>query len=370
MRSALLLFCVFALFASDLLALPRFAARSGAKCSDCHVNPTGGGLRNKEGWAYGKNNLMLYKTYSDDSEFEVSPMIGKNILFGADFRSQYIVRFDSAYTKSDFHKMAGSLYFGVMASEKVTLYSRYDFAQSVWEAYAVASILPNDGYIKAGTFTPNYGIRLDDHTAYTRGGDFGVLSGVTAGWIYEPRYTETGFELGYYFSDLAFLTVSAGGAGYPSFSKDPVYTANLLFTPSLGDKANLFFGGSFASIKKGFGPTITNVNSFGGYLGFGIGNFSLLAEFDNAKNLVMKDSTASALMIEASYKLTKGLDAVVRYDKFDPNTNADKNELGHIVIGFDYFPYSFVELKPQYRINTEEPKYDNNAFVLQFHFWY
>ena len=46
----------FALLGGGLLlggvaaqALPRFAAETGAKCQSCHINPSGGGMRNAFG---------------------------------------------------------------------------------------------------------------------------------------------------------------------------------------------------------------------------------------------------------------------------------------------------------------------------------
>jgi len=40
-------------------------------------------------------------------------------------------------------------------------------------------------------------------------------------------------------------------------------------------------------------------------------------------------------MVEAAYKLVKGLDVVVRYDMFDPNSDIDKDQLSRVVIGLN-----------------------------------
>ncbi len=93
--------------------------------------------------------------------------------------------------------MTGSVYGRVGLSKKINILARYDFVNDIWEAYGVAHILPNNSYIKAGSFQPNFGIRLDDHTAYPRGGDFFLLfqSGARTGLIYDPFYIESGGEL-------------------------------------------------------------------------------------------------------------------------------------------------------------------------------
>jgi hypothetical protein len=366
-KSLVLLFVSFVVLTSQTFSLPRFALRAGGACIDCHVNPTGGGMRNESGWRYGKNNLKMVNSYSNE-EFEMSPYIGKNILFGIDYRTQFLAKFDSTQKRTDFQNMTGALYFNVEANEYLNLYAHYDFVQSIWQGYAIANILPFKGYIKVGTFTPNFGIRIDDHTAYTRGGDFGILAS-QKGLIYDPFYNETGIELGFNFNEFTNFTVSAGNPTRALFIKDPTYTTRLQFTPSIGD-LNLLIGGSYADYKRGFVGNIRNVNMYGGFFGLQFAEFSLLAEYDIAKNIVNQDSLSNAMMIEVSYKISKGLEAIIRYDRFDRNSSAAKDELSRIVIGAEIHPFSFIEIRPQYRINMEEPKIDNNAYVLQFHFWY
>jgi hypothetical protein len=274
--------------------------------------------------------------------------------------------------------MNGSIYLNASVSEKIDVSARYDFDWSLWEAYATARILPNDSYIKVGSFIPNYGIRLDDHTSYTRGGDFGLLfsTGTVQGLFYTPFYLETGIELGANISDIATLTASVGKSKTnTTFAVDPTWTARFELTPSI-DKVNLLFGGSFASTKtKSFNPLNGSLSYlptqlYGGFAGFGFKQFSLMGEYDIASDYLASGKKSSAMMIEAAYQILIGLEAVVRYDRFDPNINISKDELSHLVLGFEFYPYSFVELLPQYRINLEDPKVDNDAFVLQFHFWY
>lgn len=365
MKNIIITTVIIILIAFEGYGLPRFSLLTGSSCADCHVSPTGGGMRTQSGWNYGKNQLQMFKS---ESEKEISPYIGQNISLGIDFRTQYLAKFDSTSKKSDFQNMTGAVYFNIESSDYLQFYGHYDFAKSIWSGYAIANILPFNGYVKAGVFSPNFGIRLDDHTAYTRGGDAGILT-ATQGFIYSPYYVESGVELGFNFTDYLNFTTSVGNPTQSLFTKDPTYTSRLQLSPSIGE-VNILAGTSYAMHRKGFPGNVTHVNMYGGFLGFNFADFTLLAEYDFGKNLIRKDSLSSALMIEASYKITNGLDAVIRFDRFDPNTSAQKDEVSRIIIGAEFFPYSFIEVRPQYRINLEEPKIENNAFLVQLHFWY
>jgi hypothetical protein len=358
---------------AQMFSLPRFALRSGQKCIDCHINPTGGEMRSDGGWLYGRNTLSMYT-----SDGKLSPKIGDNISFGFDYRTQYLTKSTDSTMQSDFMKMEGTIYINVEMSDKIDVYARYDFLNSIWEAYGLLNVLPNDGYIKVGTFSPNYGIRLDDHTAYTRGGDLGILfaTGSRQGLIYGPFYTETGIEAGVNIGKFINITASAGNPRLQEFVADPTYTTRLEITPVIANKVSLLFGSSYAIYKEQrFDPIslksgISNIQFYGGFAGIGFGNATLMAEYDIGKNNITNGSSTSSLMIEGSYRLIKGLEAVVRYDRFDKDIDTPNNELQRLIAGFEFYPYSFIEVIPQYRFQWETPEVKNNSLVVQFHLYY
>jgi hypothetical protein len=365
---------ILIIFSLQLYALPRFALRLNNRCIDCHVNPTGGELRNESGFFFGKNVISMISPR--DKDFPLSPKISNNVTLGFDYRTQYL--YSQEKNRTDFQDMTGSIYLSAAISQKIDIYSRYDFMNALWEGYGIARILPNDSYIKVGSFSPNFGIRLDDHTAYTRGGDFGLLfsTGTRQGLIYNPYYLENGIEIGANISDITLLTASVGrNKANGILSTDPNFTARLELTPSIG-KLGLLFGGSYLSTKTKFSDPVSGSLSnlptqlYGGFAGLGYGRFTLMGEYDIADTYTADNTKSSALMIEAAYQLMIGLEAVVRYDRFDPNLDAVNDEHSHVIVGFEFFPYSFVELRPQYRFNIENPDVKNDAFVLQFHFWY
>jgi hypothetical protein len=349
-------------------SLPRFALQQKDKCISCHINPTGGIMRNENGFFFGRNVVSM--SSPRDKNFIISPKLTDNVSFGFDYRSQLI--YSQEKKRADFQDMTGSLYLNASVSSDIDVLARYDFPNSIWEAYGIARILPNNGYVKVGSFTPYFGIRIDDHTSYTKGGDYGLLFsvGTIQGLIYNPLYTETGIELGANFSNWGQLTASVGKSRFNgTLSSDPTFTSRFEVNSSI-DQVGFFAGGSFASVKvRSLGQKL-NTSLYGIFAGIGTQNFSLMGEYDIAKDFLAKDIVSNAMMIEASYLLTVGLEAVVRYDRFDKNKDLQNDELAHLIFGLEFFPFTFIEIRPQYRINIEEPSKGNNAFVLQFHFWY
>jgi hypothetical protein len=358
---------------TSIHSFPRFALKWNDNCAKCHVNPTGGTMRNENGWYYGMFPMSLISPR--DTALTLSPKLNDNISFGIDFRGQYL--YSEEYGRTDFQNMAGAMYADIKLSSKIEVASRYDFAQQIWEAYGLLKILPANGYIKGGTFTPNFGVRIDDHTAYTRGGDFGVISSTgKQGLPYTPFYTESGFEVGAYVDEWAFITASVGKPNNAQFfESDPTYTARVEFSPAI-DRVGFLLGGSYAAHKTklfpppNFAETILATNLYGGFFGIGYDKFSLLAEYDIADDYQGRNIKSAAVMAEFTYLITVGLDALVRYDRWDPNSDVENDELSRIIVGLEFFPYSFIEVKTQYRFQMEDPEVNNNALVMQIHFWY
>jgi hypothetical protein len=341
----------------EVLALPRFSVKQSDRCIDCHYNPSGGIIRNEGGWNWGKNTLSMIS--ARDKDFIMSPRITDNISMGLDYRTQYIYSQSSGRTY--FQNMTAALYTNFALSKQINLVGKYDFVNELWEGYGIARILPGNGYIKAGVYTPNFGIRLDDHTAYTR-----------EGLIFNPFYREAGIEVGFFADDWLYASASAGSnlSDFTSnYTKDPTYTARVEVTPHFGE-VGLMLGGSYTAVKLVGSAGTLNTNLYGGFFGFGYDEFSLLAEYDFANDLSVADVKSNMLMVEVAYGIITGLDAVVRYDRIDRNADVDTDEINRIIMGFEFHPYSFIEIRPQYRLVLEDPSIDNDSFVLQLHFWY
>ncbi len=135
----------------------------------------------------------------------LNPFINENISIGLDFRYQYL--YSQELKRSDFQKMAASIYSNLNLSEEINFITKYDFYRGYFEGFGVLNVLPFEGYLKVGSFYTAFGIRLDDHKAYTRNGEAGVLSTSAASeLIFESGYSQTGIEAGFYPNESVFFS--------------------------------------------------------------------------------------------------------------------------------------------------------------------
>ena len=88
-RTKYLLVLIIFIFSSEqFLALPRFSLQQKDRCSNCHFNPTGGMMRNENGFFFGKNVISMISPR--DQDFKLSPKLTDNVSFGFDYRSQFL----------------------------------------------------------------------------------------------------------------------------------------------------------------------------------------------------------------------------------------------------------------------------------------
>ncbi|MBS4029192.1 MAG: hypothetical protein KGZ58_11245 [Ignavibacteriales bacterium] len=372
-HTLLFLAITFFHFNESSFALPRFAVMTGTKCASCHVNPTGGQMRTEYGTSYSLDNLSL--EVSHDPDFSFDPKLSESITLGADYRSQFIYAQTPNDALNGFHSMSLTLYGSATLSKKVTLYFKQDVINfGANEAYGIFKILPSGGYVKGGSFTPNYGWRLDDHTSYIRGGDLGSIPGLSylPGMMFVPNYKDIGIEVGYTF-DKFFATLGIfNGNGFNSkidISKNKAFVGKVEYS------------NSFSEINFRVGISGYRYREFqmaGVGIGFGTEKIALLGEIDwtqgqfdaYTSSIINKDNKTFASFVEFDYNITRGICLIGKYDLFDALQGIKDTELNRVTLGCEFFPYSFVEVRPQVRINSEKPTIENNQFLVQTHLWF
>ncbi len=347
-------------------ALPRFAAQTGSKCQSCHVNPAGGGMRNAFGAQYGREELPVPKWSEDFELADVSKLLPSFLGVGADFRTLYIVRQspDSTGTAStlndEFWQMQGDIYFNFRIAKKVHLYFKKGL-YSGFEAYGLLHVLPWNGHVKVGKFVPNYGLRIDDHTAFIR-----TYTGFSPA---AGRPEVTGLE-----ASVAPGPVSIGAGVYNAADgfgatggSDKAFLGRLEGMFELAERAFLGLGANVFRREQSGGSTTL----YGGFGAIGLGRLSLVGEADLLRYAnPFRTTTGLVLYAEANYTVVDGLQLKVAYDFYDPDRDLKSGATSRYSIGAEFFPISGVEVRPIYRIVTEDPTdVRNNEFHFLFHIY-
>jgi len=360
---------LLALLACDALALPRFAARTGAKCQSCHVDPSGGAMRQAFGLQYGREKLPV-PDWSSDFELEDFTNVITNFLgVGADFRTLYFYQEspDSSVSNvNSFWQMQGDLYLNFHLAKKVNVFLKKGL-YSGFEAYGLLHILPAKGHIKIGKFIPNFGTKIDDHTAYIRsytGFGFPAQGG-------RPELTgaEVGIAPGQFSVVGGMYNATDGFAGSGGSKKAFLGRAEGMF--ELGEQLYLGAGGDIFTKEDNVGVKTT---LYGGFGSFSYRNLTLSGEGDFIRTVDGAGETVTGIVgyLEGNFLITPGMDVKVAYDFYDPDKDQATGAYSRISFGFEFFPIAGVEVRPLYRLTTkmEDPaNVRSSEFDLQLHFY-
>lgn len=374
---------LLAILSSMTSALPRFSARTGAKCQSCHVNPSGGEMRQAFGVRYGREELPV-PTWSQDFEMEdFTNLIGNVLGIGADVRTLFYSR----GSNNSFWQMEGDLYLNLRLAKKVSIFLNKGL-YSGFEVFGLLSILPANGYFKVGKFLPNYGTRLDDHTTFIR-----TYSGFSAE-LGRPELTGAEAAIspgplniggGIYNSVDAF---GGSGSSLKAFLGRVDGMFNLGEGINLGLGANYFGNGSLSSnaiarIASDVGVDLAAPGEaaentlMGGFGSFSIYDLVLFGEVDLMKTKSEGTTTEGVIAyLEADYPVVTGVDVKVSYDFYDPDRDVKSGSIARYSAGLEFFPISGVEVRPVYRwLNTEnvvagEGDDSWSEFHLLLHFYF
>lgn len=366
---------VFGLSLNYLHAYPRFAAYTGDKCMDCHVDPTGGTMRNSGGTGYAKSNLNMdmFKKIAGKTQF--SPKITKDISVGGDVRvAQVDNEVEGAANYNSFLAMQGDLYLNAQLSKIVSVFITSGLEipgiEADYEVYGMISNLPANTYFKVGVYKPNYGIKIVEHRAYQRK------------YLWNAPYNNnTGFELGIspeWFSmniglynpmDLDFL----GRDPHKMFVANT--DANFGFS---NNNFNVNVGASFFNNPHNTRDTsgtqtITAVNqAYGGYTRIGvIKRIAFLGEIDFQENTSDRPLRRSLFgYAELNFLAIKGVELRSQYEYYDINRDITGDHIQRISGGVGLFPFYGFETELMVRFPIEDPEKKNNEFQWNFHFYF
>src|SRR5688572_3261179 len=193
--------CLFGLLGTSITARaePYLAAQMGLKCAQCHVNPTGGGMRTVFGNSFAQTQLAAKRIGSDEDLWTGQVM--KFLSVGGDARANYTYSdVPNQDQTNDFvvEEARAYLDFGVIPN-RLSIYLDQRFApgnSTNLEANVRYWISENSVYVKAGRMYLPFGYRFEDDNAFVR-----QLSGIN---MQAPdEGVEIGFETGAWSTQLA-----------------------------------------------------------------------------------------------------------------------------------------------------------------------
>ncbi len=329
-----------AILASCAWPEPYIAVRTGFKCSQCHVNGTGGGKRTDYGNVYSQYKLLMATPLNDSMPYSFDPKLNKAISLGANWRVEQVRTM--AYTNkgetvpsSDLPIIRESnLYVNVeLIKNFLSAYVDETVGKGVSNREFWAAVKPtSNSWLKFGNMLLPYGYRLMDDLAFVRD---------KTNFTYSR--SELGYEAGYEpgpFSLVANVTSNQfTGVGSVVFRDLPVVRTVRL-------------GGSYGDgVRKADRGKQTTYGAFGG---FALGMFTFLGEQD----WILKDSVHSvADYAEMDVLPVQGCNVKFAFEYHWPDTRIARTQNGQLreIIGIEPFLTSFLQLGLYYRKNDWIP---------------
>ena len=335
---------------------PYIAFREGLKCSACHVNHTGGGMRNGYGVLYPQTELTpLLETFSDGS-MDFSSDLSSAISIGADFMAtnETLLSEGDLESANTFNVASGNLYLDFnLIPERLSFYLDENVAPSgasSREAFLLFESLPASGYVKAGRMLLPYGIRLWDDESFIR---------QTSGFNYDNQ--DIGVEVGVEPGNTSLsVAVSNGtqGARDDNTGKQVSAVGSVFLS-------NIVLGGS---VSRNESRGVERV-LFGPYGSVRLGPATFMGEVDWISESGAVDEEQVAAFASVEYWHRDAVNVRVAYDFLDPY-EIGEDERYRLTIGAEAFLTPSLTAGAYYRLKESVPQDvqgNRDGFVLSLH---
>jgi hypothetical protein len=351
------LFLGLCMAASAARAEPYLAVQLGLKCGQCHVNPTGGGLRTTFGDIFAQT--VMPAEHLDTALDNWTGQVGTPYL-----RAGGDLRFDASVTQVPH---ANSLQ--QFDLEQMRVYGEAEVIPNRLLAYVDEQVAPggalnreaylvywsaaHDWYVKAGQMYLPFGLRLQDQTAF-------ILTATGINMTTPDQGVEFGWEHGPW--DAQF-TVSNGTAGGAVSGNGKEYGAQVAFVESrwrLGLSAN-------RNDQPGGAKT-----SYGVFGGLRTGPISWLAqgEIIDDQSIAQGYGRELASLVEANWLIARGNNLKITQEFLNPNRSVPNGEENRWSVVYELTPIQFLQVRMGLRRNDGIPQ-DNaehqRLFFVQLH---
>jgi hypothetical protein len=351
---ALALF-LLAIAATSVRAEPYFAVREGFKCSRCHVNPTGGGMRSTFGDVFAQTLLPM--RHIDTGGDTWTGAVNSFIRLGGDLRYDWTLT-DVRHQPSvnEFSMEQTRVYLGAeVIPNRLLVYADEQVAPggaTNEEAYAMYWSASHDWYVKAGQMYLPFGFRLQDQTAFVQ-----QVSGINM------TTPDRAVEIGYLGGPWdAQLDVSNGTAGGPVVSNGKRFTGQVSFVQSRW--------------RAGLALDLNNAGASGRRTSYGLfggvrtGPVVWLAQADLVVDHTLPDGglrTAGGLL-EADWLISRGQNLKITAEQLAPDLDVSIRRNGQTrwSVVYELTPMQFVQLRAGIRYYDGIPQADSQHQRLYF----
>jgi hypothetical protein len=315
-------------------AEPYLAVHEGYKCNVCHVNPTGGGLRNSFGNVYSKS-LLPSQAAAGVPDAWTGRLIDA-VRVGGDLRA--------AWSRSSVPKTASQQQF---ALEQFRVYGDVAVIPDRLGLYVDEQVAPNsaqnmeayvrygnsnDGlYFKGGQFYLPFGWRIQDQTAFARE--------VTSISMTTPEQgVEMGYEHAAWSMQLDLTNVPASG---PKSKAGHQVTGQAVFV-----QPRWRIGGALSLTQSDAG----NRRVGGLFGGLRTGPLAWLGEIDFVRDESFPGGRSLAAgLLEADWRIRKGHNLKLTAESHDPDRAVRQNQQARYSIVYEFTPVAFLQLRAGYR---------------------
>ena len=348
-RGLLLVLCLAAGYGH---AEPYLAIQSGLKCTQCHVNPTGGGLRGAYGDVFAQT--VMPAQHLDTGGDTWTGNVTSFLRIGGDLRTEALAtEVPHSKTISQFQLEQVRTYLEAQViPERLLVYVDEQVAPGGAlnrEAYVLYWSAGHDWYLKAGQMYLPFGWRLQDQTAFVQ-----QASGINM------TTPDQGVEFGWLRGHWdAQLDVTNGTASGPVDDSRKQFNSQLMYVESV------WRVGAAANYNDKLGGSRGAYGLFGGLR---TGPVSWLAETDvvEDKSLGTDQGRMLATLLEANWLIARGNNLKITSEYLDPDRSVHNNGQMRWSVVYEFTPIQFVQLRTGMRYYDGIPQNDSQHTRLYF----
>ena len=314
---------------SSVEARPEFATELEKECSFCHLDPAGGGPRNRIGEIFEENYFEFPEDFDMEAVTEEAKEVVKQLTTSLDFQTAFIktthvdeeqnaiASCNSCHSSVDrFLLMQAEVTFNAQASEHIRLTLSNNVGTTM-NAFATVDAIPKHLYVKVGQFRLPFAIKQKDHNILVREGyglgsnkrDVGVELGGSAGKVF--------YNAAFFNADNA---TAKGGLGTLGAQLGPVRAGISGIFEKPGEDWERLIGAFLTASYAGL--------SVEGEFNFG--NSGAISSFAS------DDIDSKGYYVGAKYRLLPQLTIAGRYGLFDPDRTVKGDASQRVTLSAQY----------------------------------